>query len=342
MVNRLYQDIAQQPRAIRDLIAFYATGTGAVRLASLPTRAAPLITGMGASFHAAQAIVPYFSSLHIPAVAVEATELLYYGRALLHDRTGLVFVSQSGASAEVAAILEELPAGHTLLAVTNDPQSPLARHAQVVLPILAGEERGVATKTYLNSLATLWLLARRWCGAWSGDETQTLLRVADACEQLLAESDQIAARWLDTLGDARPIVFAGHGPHAATARQAAMMLAERARVAAIGTSVGAFRHGPIEIVQPGVGVVIFTAPGRAGDSAHALAAELHEYGARVLLVENGRTRGVGEPGDSTAVADEYLSPMLDVIPAQLFADALARQLDVAPGFRYISKVVTQL
>jgi glutamine---fructose-6-phosphate transaminase (isomerizing) len=341
-VNKLYQDIAQQPRAIRDLIAFYAMGTGTARLASLPARGAPLLTGMGASFHAAQAIVPYFSSLNAPAIAVEATELLYYGRALLHESAALIFVSQSGASAEVAAILGELPAGHTLVAVTNDPQSPLARHAQVVLPILAGEERGVATKTYLNSLAALWLLARRWCGAWSGGEAQMLRRVADACERLLAESDQIAARWIDALGDARLIVFAGHGPHAATARQAAMMLAERARVAAIGTGAGAFRHGPLEIAQPGVGVVIFAGPGRAGDSAQALAAELHEYGARVLLVEHGRTREVGEPADPTAIVDEFLSPILDVIPAQLFADALARQIGVAPGFRYISKVVTRL
>jgi glucosamine--fructose-6-phosphate aminotransferase (isomerizing) len=342
MVNRLYQDSVQQPQALRDLIAFYAAGAGAERLASLPARAAPLLTGMGASFHAAQAIVPYFSSLHIPALAVEATELLYYGRALLHERSALIFVSQSGASAEVAAILEELPAGHTLLAVTNNPHSPLARHAQVILPILAGVEQGVATKTYINSLAMLWLLARRWGDAWSGGELQTLLRLADACEQLLSDADRIAARWMEALGDAQQIVFVGHGPHAATARQAAMLLAERARLAAIGTSAGAFRHGPIEIVQPGVGVVIFAAPGRASDSAQALAAQLHSHGARVLLVENGHTRGVGEPGAPAAAVDEFLSPILDVIPAQLFADALARQRGIAPEFRYISKVVTQL
>jgi glutamine---fructose-6-phosphate transaminase (isomerizing) len=341
-VNQVYQDIAQQPRAIRDLIAFYTASTGAARLASLPARGALLLTGMGASFHAAQAIAAYFCSLHVPAVAVEATDLLYYGRALLHEHATLIFVSQSGASAEVAALLEALPAGHTLLAVTNDPQSTLARHAQVVLPILAGVERGVATKTYLNSLATLWLIARRWCGVWSGDEAQLLLQVADACEQLLADADQIVEHWLGALGDAELIVFAGHGPHAATARQAAMMLAERARVAAIGTGAGAFRHGLIELAQPGVGVVIFAAPGPASDSAHALAAELGEYGARVLLVENGRTRGVGAPDDSTAPVDEFLSPILQVIPAQLFADALARRIGVAPGFRHISKVVTRL
>src|SRR5262249_42926292 len=152
----------------------------------------------------------------VPAVAVEATDLLYYGRALLREHAALIFVSQSGASAEVAALMKELPAGQTLLAVTNDSESRLARHAQVVLPILAGGEGGVATKAYLNPLARPGLIARRWCGVWSGDEPQMLLQVADASEQLLADAGQIAERWLEALGDADLIVFAGHGPHAAT------------------------------------------------------------------------------------------------------------------------------
>ncbi len=74
-----------------------------------------------------------------------------------------------------------------------------------------------------------------------------------------------------------------------------------------------------------------------------MAAELAGYGARVLIVERGRTRAAGEPaGAAAADTDEFLAPMLDVIPAQLFADALARKLGVGPGFRYIGKVTTQL
>jgi glucosamine--fructose-6-phosphate aminotransferase (isomerizing) len=272
----------------------------------------------------------------VPALAVEATDLFYYSRALLQERRPLVFVSQSGKGAEAAAIVENLPAGTLLLAVTNDAESLLARHAQVVLPTLAGAESGVATKTYTNGLGVLWLLARRWGGALAS-ESRALTLVAETIERLLADAEAIAARWLDALESAASIVFAGHGPHVATARQAALMLAERARVAAIGTSIGAFRHGPIEIAQPGLGAVLFGPPGRSGDSAGALAAELDSYGARVLIVENGRTRGIAEASDAAQSIDEFLSPMLDVIPAQLFADALARRLGVGAGFRYIGK-----
>jgi fructoselysine-6-P-deglycase FrlB-like protein len=121
-----------------------------------------------------------------------------------------------------------------------------------------------------------------------------------------------------------------------------MMLAERARVAAIGMGVGALRHGPIEIAQSDLGAVIFASPGRSSGSAIALAGELAGYGARVLLVEHGRTRSLDAASAAASGIDEFLAPLLDVIPAQIFADALARKLGVGPGFRYIGKVVTRL
>jgi glucosamine--fructose-6-phosphate aminotransferase (isomerizing) len=296
---------------------------------------------MGASLHAAQATALHFHNLDVAAQAVEATDLVFYSRTLLRVGSPLVFVSQSGASAEVAAVIADLPAEAALVAVTNNLDSPLAQRAQLALPILAGAESGVATKTYVNTLATLWLLARHWGGRKS-DTGDTLTRLADTCEELLAGAEAIAARWLDVLGTAETIVFLGHGPHAATARQAAMMLAERARVAAIGTSAGAFRHGPIEFIQPGVGAVVFTNGGSSGESARALAAELRDHGARVLLVEQGRTHDLDDPAGAQSEFDQFLAPILNIIPAQLFADALARKLDVGPGFRYIGKVVTRL
>jgi len=88
--------------------------------------------------------------------------------------------------------------------------------------------------------------------------------------------------------------------------------------------------------------VIFASPGRSSDSAIAIASELAGYGARVLIVEHGHTRSLDEAPTVAVEIDEFLAPLLDVIPAQIFADALARKLGVGPGFRYIGKVVTQL
>lgn len=328
-------EIARQPQALRDLAAAYARGDGFSALDSLPPRA-PVITGMGASLHAAQICAAHMLSLGLPAVAVEAAELLYYGRALLAERP-LVFVSQSGTSPEIAPLLALLPPEHAVLAVTNSPESPLARGATALLPIGAAPEQGVATRTYVNTLALLWLLARAWAGGRRADDADTLARIADRCEALVAGAAAAEERWMQALGSAGTLLFLGHGPHAATARQAAMMLAERARVGAIGTSVGALRHGPVEIVEPGVGAVVFAAPGPSYESACALAAELGGHGARVLLVEYGRSRAPDEAPPPGEPADEFLAPILDVIPAQIFADALARSRGIAAEFRYLGK-----
>jgi fructoselysine-6-P-deglycase FrlB-like protein len=59
------------------------------------------------------------------------------------------------------------------------------------------------------------------------------------------------------------------------------------------------------------------------------------------MVTNGETRDVSEELDQSDV-DEFLSPILDVVPAQLFVEALARERGVPPGFRYISKVIMKL
>jgi glucosamine--fructose-6-phosphate aminotransferase (isomerizing) len=329
------EDISRQPQALRDLVAAYAIPGAVAGLAGLMARP-PVLAGMGASLHAAQIAAAHMQRLGVPAVAVEAAELHYYGGALLQDGRPLVFVSQSGKSPEVEPILDSLPPGHPVLAVTNEPESVLARRATGVLAIHASAEKGVATRSYVNTLAALWLLARRWAGADPAGNLAAIERVVSLCDGLVAGG--ALDRWMEALAEAEPLVFLGHGPHAATARQAAMMLAERARVAATGLSVGAFRHGPIEIVQPGAGVVVFAAPGPAYASACALAELVRGYGARVLVVENGRTRDAAEPPAAAEPVDEFLSPILDVIPAQLFADALAGARGVPGEFRYLGKM----
>ena len=341
-MNAFYAEIFQQPQALREQARFYDQPTNKKLLASLPAPTMPLLTGMGASYHAALIAQLHAHSLGVPAYALEAADLLNYSRPLLNKNSQLVFVSQSGSSGEIAPILEQLPNEATLLAVTNDTQSLLARQAGIVLPLMAGTETTVATKTYLNSLVTLWLLARCWGGLWLGSENTQLLAVADECERILEEADATLSRWLDVVGSADHLLFVGHGPHAATAHQAAQTVTEWAKIPVQSYSIGAYRHGRIENAGANLGVIVFAGLGAARASAWALAEELTAYGARVLLVENGRTRSASETTDLNERFDEFLIPILDILPAQLFAEGLARHLDVAPGFRHIAKVVTRL
>jgi fructoselysine-6-P-deglycase FrlB-like protein len=341
-MNAFYTDIVQQPNTLRTLIDYYCQGEGQTILSSTPLARTPILTGMGSSFHAAWVATLHLHQQGIRAMLIESTDLLNYGAPMLLPDSRLVFVSQSGSSGEVEPIVNALDDQAQLIAVTNNSESPLAQHAQTVLPLMVETETLVACKTYLNSLAALWILIRQWVGILSEKDAASLAIVADEIENLLSKADSISARWLDVLASANTLLFLGHGPHAATARQAAMTVAEWAKQPVYHASVGAFRHGFVEITQSGFGVIIFAAPGPTHASAMDLANELSHYGAQVLIVVNGITKSMAETSPSPTVPDEFLSPILDIIPAQLFADALRQHRGISPEFRYIGKVVTQI
>lgn len=294
-----------------------------------------ILTGMGASFHAAAITAYQFQRRQQVAQAVEATEILNYPRVTgVRENSTLVYVSQSGSSGEVVPVFDSLPANVKTFGITNDIDSPLGQRADVALPLHAGKELTVATKTYLNSLAVLNLLA--------GVDLDALRDVTDRIQQTLDSAEHVRVSWLETLAQTKTLYFLGHGPHAFTARHSAMMMGEWAKRPAMYASIGAFRHGFLEAVTAETGVVIFAPTGVSQQSAFELGDELTGYGATVLLVENGQARRPGDVATVPPLGDELLSPMVDIVPVQLFVEALAREIGMGTGFRYISKVVKHI
>jgi glucosamine--fructose-6-phosphate aminotransferase (isomerizing) len=340
--STFFDELSGQPQALRQLIAAYAGPDGRARLAAVPATPPALLLGMGASYHAALIGAHQLRQRGLPTRACEASQALLSETPELGQAGHVVYISQSGASAEVGPVLDRLAPGAHVTALTNALDSPLARRAHSVLPLMAGDEQTVATKTYANSLAALWLLRQHWTQGIGPAEAGALEAVADQLDALLEQAPRLASQWMQHLATARAYAVIGAGLPAITARHAAMLIMEWLKVPAVSASVGAFRHGPIEIAQAGLGVVIFVAPGPAYDSSCQLAQALAGYGASVLLVERGHTRLPAEPGVGDYPVDPDLAPILDVVPVQIFVEALARATGLAPGFRHIQKVVTQL
>jgi glutamine---fructose-6-phosphate transaminase (isomerizing) len=335
-------EILMQASALRAVVGHYGGPEARAPFAALARPTRVVLTGMGASFHVALCGSHLLRARGIWAIAVESSDLLYFGGSLLLDVDHLVFISQSGASAEVAPLLEAVGRSTHVIGITNDPASPLGVGAHTVMPLCAGSETTVATKTYLNSLACLWLLGQAWHHGHDERDLQDLLHVAGLVEGQLARYAAIEAEWSSALAGATKLCFLGHGPHVATARQAAMMLGEWPKVPALGTSIGAFRHGLIEIVDGSTGVVVFGAAGSTADSVTKLTRELESYGATVLHVVEGRSWSGPHLDEATRTLDELLSPFLDVVPAQIFAETYASRLGVDTTFRHIQKVIETL
>lgn len=332
-------DLGHQASALGDFCAWYRR-PGATEPIGVVGPRRILLTGMGASFHAALWGSLVLRSLGISATAIESSELLHHGLVLIEDADALVMISQSGASAEVAPLLDRLPADKPVLGVTNDPDSTLGRRASAHLHIAAGAEAAVACKTYLNTLAALWLTAHLWAGHDPEEPLGQIDAVAGRIAALTEDADRIGAEWCERLLGLDKIVFTGHGPHVPTARQGAMMMAEWMKREALGLGIGAFRHGFIEFTDAATGVVALGAGGATDSSVTLLTGELRSFGATVVNVVEGRI--VGPDENANRELPEPLSALLDVVPMQIFVEAAARRLGIAPTFRHIGKVIARI
>jgi len=132
-----------------------------------------VLTGMGGSFHGLWPLYLRLLEQGRPAVMVETSELLHHQRPLLGQGSLLVVVSQSGRSAEVVRLLEEVRGRATVLAVTNTPDGPLAREAEATLLTHAGAESTVSCKTWVTAQ-----MALQWLAGVLGGEDREAVRAA--------------------------------------------------------------------------------------------------------------------------------------------------------------------
>jgi fructoselysine-6-P-deglycase FrlB-like protein len=339
-MDKIDEEISQQPQAMRAMLRYYLHGAGSESLEKIEPNSTPLFTGMGASFHAAAIAAMQCQQSGIAASAFETTELLSPAPALLNHFAPLVYVSQSGESVEVPYFLRRVEQG-PLFAVTNDVQSTLALSATHIFPLQAGEETLIASKTYLNSLGLLWLMCRRVTGTWDGTEETQLNRVIRRITLFLSARDTFSKTWHNVMDGVQHLVFTGRGPQAVAAREGAMTMAEWGRRHVQFVSMGGFRHGFIELSEPGMGVVIFANTTSGLASEYNLAAELDEYGVNVLLVVDGFVRRIREEPPEPVEFDPFLGTILSALPPQIWAIELSGN-GHGKGFRHLNKVTKKL
>jgi glucosamine--fructose-6-phosphate aminotransferase (isomerizing) len=326
MESRLYREIAEQPEAlrhvlveserpVRDLVA--AARRRDVRYIVLAAR--------GTSDNAA-AYAKYLLELKcgLPvALAAPSIHTLYDGQ--LDYRSALVIgVSQSGAGEDITEVVAAARrAGALTVAITNTAGSPLARAAERVLLCHAGIEESVAaTKTYTTTLAIFARIAAAW--AEDTEFEDHLSRIPEAAARALT-GEAAVAELARTLWHAERLLTIARGPHLSTALEAALKIAETTYTPTQAFSAADLLHGPIAAVSSGTPCLLFLPRGRTAAGSAELQEKLAARGARILR---------GSPDTDAALplvdpGDEWLSPLVDILPAQLLAYHLccARGLD---------------
>lgn len=288
--------------------------------------------------------------LGLPAGLVSPSTITGYGaRPDLTDVLWLA-VSQSGGSPDlVESTRVARERGATTLAVTNAPESALARVAELHLDVLAGPELSVAaTKTYTAQLLALWLFVRHWGGAPDADARHLPDLVGD-CLAAPRSATQ-AAMLAEHLVEAPALVTTGRGYSYPTAREAALKLMETSYVAAQAFSGADLLHGPFALVQPGTPVLAVLADGVGARLLRPVVERLRAADADLMLVGPSSlgwsSPGSGRGGVVLALPEgleESLAPLVQIPPLQEVARRLAvlrgNDPDRPRGLRKVTETV---
>jgi len=257
----LMEEILQQPEAL-SLVRKYYASPGAIPLnfrkkLGISRETLVVFTGMGSSLHAAYPAQAWLTAMGYRALVWEAAELLHHHLKVLGPKTLLVVVSQSGETVEVRRLLEVLPKSINIVAVTNVENSHLARQGNMLLPMMAGVQAAVSTKTYTCAVAVLMYLAFAITGEVHRPLSHALMHAIDAQEKILERHDDLMLPTLEFFNHPPYVALLSRGADMASAYQGSLMLKEVARLAAEPMTAAQFRHGPIEIINPSHIYVIF-------------------------------------------------------------------------------------
>ena len=330
MSSLLHSEILEQPAVIRRLLEAETERVAEIgaSLASRDIRYV-VIAARGTSDNAARYAQYVFGTQNRLTVAL-ATPSIYgvYKQPPRLESALVIGISQSGQSPDIVSVLQEArKQGAPTVAVTNEPQSPLAATADHVIGLHAGQERSVAaTKTYTAQLAALALLSLSMTG--TPLRPHALDAVPQAIEQALASEPKAQAA-AELIAGSNRCVAVGRGFNYATAFEVALKMKELAYVEAEPYSSADFMHGPIAMVEPGFPVVLVSMGQTMRGEIAALGESVREHGANLVML--GDDESLCHPGDEwipiPGGLPEWLTPLVAIVPGQL----LAYHLTIARG-----------
>ena len=347
-LGRIYRsEIEEQPAALERLLAHDAEIAEIAAFAR--SRGPQLIrmVGHGSSDNAASYGVYAFGLLpHWTATRDSITLTVHYDSPLDLSNSIAIGLSQSGRTPDVVEYLVRARrSGAFTIAITNDPASDLATAAEATIPLEAGPERAVAaTKTYTNTLAALVLLAGHLAGEGAriaDGIRQAAARMTDAIPGFARSAESLALPFSYT---GRMFVI-GRGVEFATAREIALKLLETCRVAAEPLTATDLAHGPVAALDPFFPVWAIASPDATLPAVQEAALRIHEMGATVVAsgTAASEVKGSQYTLPVPALDEPLLSPLLSVVPGQLFAGALARARGLDPDAPHgLSKVTLAL
>ncbi len=324
------QEIAEQPQIIQNLLEREAQRAQQIAAAIREFSPAFIyIAARGTSDNAARYAQYLFGvHAHLPvALATPSVHTLYETAPNL-SRALVIGISQSGKSEDVCQVITDArQQGALTVSITNEPASPIAQAAQFHLHLNTGPEVSVAaTKTYTAQLSAVALLMATLVN--NSEIQQMLAKLPQFASETLTLSEPIAD-WVQRYRYMERFVTIGRGYNYCTAFEISLKIKELCYVMGEGYSEADFRHGPFALIDPGFPVIVVAPAGKTRAILADFLTKLKESEAESIVISND-TEILSFGRKSMSIPNsipEWLSPVVSVIPGQIFAMRLAIEKD---------------
>jgi glucosamine--fructose-6-phosphate aminotransferase (isomerizing) len=332
----MQKEIFEQPAVIGDTInALVNPATRTVHLPQLPFALGEIeratIIACGTSWHAALVAKYWLEREARIAVEVDIASEFRYRAPAMPRGGAAIFISQSGETADTLAALRYARSQQQhIVAVVNQPESSIAREADIVLPTLAGPEIGVASTkaftTQLAVLAGLSIATARARGAIDHRREAELVGHLTEIPSRAAEvlnHDERLRQIAQTIAEARDVLYLGRGSAYPLALEGALKLKEISYIHAEGYAAGEMKHGPIALIDERVPVIVLAPNDGLFEKTLGNVQEVMARGGRVVMISD--STGVARLGPRLAFGvavpdcDPFVAPLLYAIPIQLLA-----------------------
>lgn len=340
----MLKEIFEQPNAMRDAMrGRLSTEECTAKLGGLNMSSRELrdvdrivLTACGTALHAARLGECLIESLaQIPTEVEFASEFRY--RNMPMNKDTLVFaISQSGETIDtLAALRESKRKGHRTLGICNNVGSTIPRESDGGVYMHAGPEIGVAaTKSFTSQVVVLTLLAlllgriRHLSSAQGIEAISALESLPDLAHRVLDESarvEELAGKYADAAG----FLFFGRQFNYPIALEGALKLKEISYKFAEGHPSAELKHGVIALVGPDVPSIMIAPDDAVYEKNINTVEQIKARKGRVIAIATeGRKQIAGLADDIICIpkCPDFISPILAVIPLQLFAYHLAVKL----------------
>jgi glutamine---fructose-6-phosphate transaminase (isomerizing) len=325
-MTHFLRDILRQPVELQHTIDHFASPEGkrALDAAVAAIRAARhvYLTGIGSSWHAALNVSEIFYSRARPVYMQDAAELLQY--AAFPPGTVVIVISRSGRSVEIVRLLAKArESGAAVIGITNSAEGNLARESQFPLVVPVALDHAISVNTYTTLAAAAGILAASVVNAFDTALASSLVQsIAAAGRAIPGWQKQVeGSPWF---APQSTTYFLARGSSLGSAYEARLMWEEGVKSPATAMGAASFRHGPQEIASAGVRFGMWIDGERQREQDLAVARDLRKLGAHVMLMGQRLPSGAADLIFQLPSISPDWQFLIDIIPAQLAADHLAR------------------